>query len=314
MYPNPPDRRGRRLQRLAKRVPEAVSRSCEHPLTEGSENMYHDGYHLSHHGLAHRAQGPNSSPNLDSDIPISSGHDMPLNDISRPPDSQGRDEAGGWAFSPVNGLESINDSSHSYPTQLRKTGSVRRELASNFDQPPLPSRAIGLSLLEVYFTRIYNASLLFYKPLLFQNYLDGKLPDVLLKTIFALSTLYVPPLTCISESRLKLYLRFLSPSNEGDQESPIQHSELKLLSPYYPCGLPWAKSAQREAMLLVIEEQSLMVTQALECLQLYWFGVGEAYSGNLCLGKPYAIHPFALLYRRPEYRRPFREKTVFMRF
>ena len=96
-----------------------------------------------------------------------------------------------WACSPVNGLKSINDSSHSDPTQLRKTGPVRRELPFNFHQPPLPSRVIRLSLLEVYFTCIYNASLLFYKPFLFQNYLNGKLPDVLLKAIFALSTLYV---------------------------------------------------------------------------------------------------------------------------
>lgn len=97
-----------------------------------------------------------------------------------------------WACSPVNGLKSINDSSHSYPTQLHKTGPVRRELPFDFDQPPLPSRVIGLSLLEVYFAHIYNASLLFHKPFLFQNYLNGKLPDVLLKAIFALSTLYVP--------------------------------------------------------------------------------------------------------------------------
>lgn len=127
---------------------------------------------------------------------------MSLNDISCPPEIHERDEvvrsdgpatqAEDWACSPVNGLESINDSSHSYPTQLRKTGSVRRELTFDFGQPPLPSRTIGLSLLEVYFTRIYNASLLFYKPFLFQNYLNGKLPDVLLKAIFALSTLYVP--------------------------------------------------------------------------------------------------------------------------
>ena len=87
----------------------------------------------------------------------------------------------------------------------------------------------------------------------------------------------------------------MSPLNEGDQESLTEHSELKVLSSYYRCGLPWAKSAQREAMTLAVEEQSLMVTQALECLQLYWFGVGDAFSGNLCLGKPYVPHtlPFS---------------------
>jgi hypothetical protein len=53
----------------------------------------------------------------------------------------------------------------------------------------LPPRAAGLSLLEVYFDRVYNASLLFFKPVLFQEYVEGKLPDYLLKAIFALASL-----------------------------------------------------------------------------------------------------------------------------
>ena len=80
------------------------------------------------------------------------------------------------------------------------------------------------------------------------------------------------------------HFRFLSPLNEGDQESLVECSELKVLSSYYRYGLTWAKSAQREAMMLAVEEPSIMATQALECLQLYWFGVGDAFSGNLCLG------------------------------
>ena len=82
----------------------------------------------------------------------------------------------------------------------------------------------------------------------------------------------------------------------------IEGSELKVLSSYYHYGLPWAKSAQREAMMLAIEELSLMVTQALECLQLYWFGVGDAFSGNLCLGKPYVPRtlPFSVKFWNPE--------------
>lgn len=94
----------------------------------------------------------------------------------------------------------------------------------------------------------------------------------------------------------------MSPLNEGDQESLIECSELKVLSSYYRYGLPWAKSAQREAMMLAVEEPSLMVTQALECLQLYWFGVGDAFSGNLCLGKPYVPRtlPFSVKFWNPE--------------
>ena len=53
----------------------------------------------------------------------------------------------------------------------------------------LPSRAVGLALLEIYFGRIYNASLLFCKPVLFQEYIEEKLPGYLLKGLFALASL-----------------------------------------------------------------------------------------------------------------------------
>ncbi|KAL2784287.1 hypothetical protein BJX66DRAFT_344159 [Aspergillus keveii] len=156
---------------------------------------------------------------------------------------------------------------HTQPSYTKQTPLGEDQLERN--EPPLPPRAIGLSLLEIYFTRIYNASLLFYKPLLFQDYLDGKLPDILLKAIFALSTLFLPP------------------SNQGDHQCLSEHSELKVLSSYHSCGLPWAKSALREAMPLMVEEHSLMAAQALECLQLYWLGIGDTYAGNLCLGLAY---------------------------
>jgi hypothetical protein len=68
---------------------------------------------------------------------------------------------------------------------------AREESDPTVDQPALPPRALGLSLLEIYYTRLYNASLLFCKPILFQEYLDGKLPGFFLKALFALATLYV---------------------------------------------------------------------------------------------------------------------------
>jgi hypothetical protein len=69
--------------------------------------------------------------------------------------------------------------------------SIATESTINTNQPPLPPTALGLSLLEIYFARIYNASLLFHKPLLFQVYLEGKIHGALLKALFALATLYV---------------------------------------------------------------------------------------------------------------------------
>jgi hypothetical protein len=38
-------------------------------------------------------------------------------------------------------------------------------------------------------------------------------------------------------------------------------------------------------MLAAVDSPSLMVIQALECLQHYWFGIGQPYQGNLCLGE-----------------------------
>ena len=88
-------------------------------------------------------------------------------------------------------VEPINVSSESYPTHLRNTNLIIEGLTSDVVRPPLPPRALGLSLLDIYFTRIYNASVLFCKPILFQQYLDGRIPEVLLKALFALATLYV---------------------------------------------------------------------------------------------------------------------------
>lgn len=62
-----------------------------------------------------------------------------------------------------------------------------------------------------------------------------------------------------------------------------------MLKRYGSCGLPWASSAVREAMVSAIEQPSLAITQALECLQLYWFGIGNLQSCSLCIGKP-AFH------------------------
>lgn len=67
-------------------------------------------------------------------------------------------------------------------------------------------------------------------------------------------------------------------------------------------------------MPLAVEEQSLMVAQALECLQLYWFGVGDAYSGNLCLGKPYVTHPSPLSVDVQTTKDPYERKFMFMLF
>lgn len=49
----------------------------------------------------------------------------------------------------------------------------------------LPSTEVGLLLLEVYFKRVYNATLLFHKTVTFVKYRSNSLPGYLLRAIFA---------------------------------------------------------------------------------------------------------------------------------
>lgn len=60
--------------------------------------------------------------------------------------------------------------------------------ATGVDDAALPPVMFGLSLLEVYFSHVYNSSLLFLKTTLLQNYIEGKVPAYLLRAVFALST------------------------------------------------------------------------------------------------------------------------------
>lgn len=78
---------------------------------------------------------------------------------------------------------------------------------------------------------------------------------------------------------------FLYPKNEPSDEHTQEKDVLKFLSTYHSCGLSWANSALKEVLPMTMENPSLMVIQALECLQLYWFGIGNPKKGNLCLGK-----------------------------
>ncbi|KEF54612.1 uncharacterized protein A1O9_09054 [Exophiala aquamarina CBS 119918] len=123
------------------------------------------------------------------------------------------------------------------------------------DNAALPPVMFGLSLLEVYFSHVYNSSVLLMKSTFLQNYIEGKVPTYLLRAVFALSTI------------------FLRDSVEAPQ-FPDSSSHIHLLSVFVGQGLPWAQSAAREALSLA-DQPTLEVIQALQCLQLYWFSVGD---------------------------------------
>ncbi|KAM6524532.1 hypothetical protein FALCPG4_010141 [Fusarium falciforme] len=133
----------------------------------------------------------------------------------------------------------------------------------------LPPRAVGLSLLEIYFARVYNAYLLFLKPFLFQEYIEDRLPAYLLKAVFALASLFLVP--------------------KGEEDTPVSKevSELDILRNYHVYSLPWAEAATKEVLLLTMDQVSLPMLQAFECLTVYWFGIGNPKNGNLCLALAY---------------------------
>ncbi|KAE8363288.1 hypothetical protein BDV27DRAFT_165503 [Aspergillus caelatus] len=273
-YPRPPVRRGRKLRRSSQGVRRVADQSAE----QLARRVIVSTLGRSASG----AQESTAHPSPRSNELTSPRHYTPHNENGlAQTENQARSEAagltrgtprsGGWPSYLANdvGVESINVSSESYSTHLRNMNMTREGLTSDVAWPPLPPRALGLSLLDIYFTRIYNASVLFFKPILFQQYLDGKIPEVLLKALFALATL------------------FLTQANEDSNDEQFKWSELKLLSTYSSCGVPWARSALREAMPSICTEPSLAVLQALHCLQLYWFGIGESRTGHLCLTLAY---------------------------
>ncbi|GCB27321.1 hypothetical protein AAWM_10206 [Aspergillus awamori] len=270
-YPLPPNRRGPRPRSQRARLPERATershpqehtrprrRPLQQPYIDQSSPLQQTSpSRIEPLGQTIVTRGQSATPN-----PV--GFDEGLEGISHPRSDTAVHDA---SVVLATGTPVLLDS---YPNQLRTMCSIENATDSvhtpNEDQPPLPPTALGLSLLELYFTRIYNAPLLFHKSVLFQQYLEQKLHGALLRALLALATLFLQP--CDSENGKDLI---------------GEHAELKVLSIYYSSGLPWAKAAEKEAIVAAVDSPSLMVIQALECLQHYWFGIGQPYRGNLCL-------------------------------
>ena len=284
MYPSPSNRRGRKSRRNCGETQTSVDQSFQ-ALHEPPTEIIN---------LAYESTSCPPAPNL-PDCVVESAL-RPDGDVFSPgDDSRVGEEAGsssraaqalpkGYTGIQTRYVGPLNPSSRPNESigQLKTT---RHEISSGSEGPPLPPRAIGLALLEIYFSRVYNASLLFHKRIILQEYLRGKLPGFLVKAIFALATLYV--ISTYPEDFFANGIYSFLCSERFDENATFSDvSELEVLKRYGTCGLPWACSAAREAMTSAIEQPSLAITQALECLQLYWFGIGNLQSYSLCLGKP----------------------------
>lgn len=289
MYPSPSNRRGRKPRRSYGETQTSVDQSCQ---------ALHERAPTEIINLAYEPTSRPPAPNLPDCIVESTLH--PDGVVFSPgDDSRVGEEASSSSRAAqalpkgytgtrtryiVNGFGPINPCPR--PNEnIGQKRTTRHELFSGSEDPPLPPRAIGLALLEIYFSRVYNASLLFHKRIVFQEYLRGKLPGFLVKAIFALATLYVIPHALKISFFANGIYSFLCSESLDENATFSDVSELEVLKCYGSCGPPWASSAVREAMSSVIEQPSLAITQALECLQLYWFGFGNLHSCSLCLGK-----------------------------
>lgn len=116
----------------------------------------------------------------------------------------------------------------------------------------LPSTELGLLLLEVYFKRIYNSTLMFDKESILQLYLQGNLPSYLCRAIFAQAAIFMQPVGSQHDSRIKLMP----------------------LPAVFDRSWCWARCASQE-VLSHADEPTLPRIQALQVLQLYYFGRDE---------------------------------------
>src|SRR4051812_3918326 len=130
-----------------------------------------------------------------------------------------------------------------YPTLLRNTdrakASTRPDVPFEADDMNLPPPALGLSLLEIYFSRVYHAPIVFHKPALFQGYLSDSIPEYLLKALFAVATMSAT--SWLVSSYLLTVDRFLD-SERGGATKSTKLFELSALGMYRKYGPSWAAS------------------------------------------------------------------------
>lgn len=169
-------------------------------------------------------------------------------------------------YNPISNIITPDNSSSGVPYE--RHNSLGSQSSVN-ESAALPSRGLGLSMLDLYWNRFYKSALIWYKPVLYQDYVEGKLPDYLLRAIFAIATIFI-----------------ITPE-EAPPNFSVDPAELEALRPFRARGKPWAESSLREVMPLAIYQPSLHVCQALGSLLFYNFAIGEGYAAEMVLAFGY---------------------------
>jgi len=158
-----------------------------------------------------------------------------------------------------NGVEHVHRSESSTAAKPGKRQRISDDTKENCipnseetEAAELPSTEVGLLLLEVYFKRIYNATLLFHKGIAFQLYMQNGIPGYLIRAIFAHAAIFLKQV----DSPYKQYIKIF----------PVHTLFEKSWS--------WARSASQE-VLSHADEPTILRIQALQVLQFYYFSQGE---------------------------------------
>ncbi|PVH73068.1 hypothetical protein DL98DRAFT_608552 [Cadophora sp. DSE1049] len=156
-----------------------------------------------------------------------------------------------------------SDVSHEVRRELRP-GDYRAStppINSVLKRTTLPSPEVAVFLIDVFFSRLYNASLLFHKATFLSEYHANKVPDFVTLSIFALASIFLGA----------------SPDHAhqgGDEDGVDLGISMISTSGPFNQGFEWATAASQR-VLLQADVPSLETIQACQNLALYWFSRGQ---------------------------------------
>ncbi|KAL5315282.1 hypothetical protein ACEPPN_016149 [Leptodophora sp. 'Broadleaf-Isolate-01'] len=125
----------------------------------------------------------------------------------------------------------------------------------------LPSPEVALFLIDIFFSRLYNASLLFHKATFLSDYHANKVPDFVALSIFALASIF------LGASQIHAH-------QGGDEDGVDLGISMISTSDPYNQGFEWATAASQR-VLLQADVPRLETIQACQNLALYWFSRGQ---------------------------------------
>ena len=135
-------------------------------------------------------------------------------------------------------------------------------------------------LQEVYFTCMFNSTLIFHRPTFRRGFEEKKLPRYLLLAMYASATTLVSPVLLSTAWWLTIGSFLPSSSTLAKRHASL----LRPLGDVQAMGRQWALQAGKE-VLQDIDQPCFESVQTCEVLTLYWFSAGDSMRNTMFLGK-----------------------------